>query len=30
MERLRKIRGYIRKYLDKNIIKRKMVGQNKE
>ena len=30
MERLRKIRGYIKGYLDKNIIKRKIIGQNKE
>ena len=30
MERLRRIRGYIRGYLDKNIIKRKIVGQSKE
>ena len=30
MERLRRIREYIRKYLNKNIIKREMAGQSKE
>ena len=30
MERLRKIRRYIKRYLDKNTIKRGMVGQSKE
>ena len=30
MERSKRIRKYIRKYLDKNTIKKKMVGQSKE
>ena len=30
MERLRRIREYIRKYLDKNIIKRRIIGQIKK